>query len=44
MKWPPFRGRYLEAFSLIKMFIILIKILIKKFVPKGPIDSNPAFV
>ena len=45
-KWPPFRRRYdiiFKSISLNEKFCMLIKISLK-FVPKIPIDNNPASV
>ena len=40
-KWSPFRRRYFHMHFRDEIFCILIKISLK-FVPKGPIDNNPA--
>ena len=42
-KWSPFRRRYFQMYFREWKFCILIKIWLK-FVPKGPVDNNPALV
>ena len=42
-KWPSFRRRYFQMHFLEWKFCILIQTS-PKFVPKGPIDNNPALV
>ena len=43
-KWPPFLQEiFLKCISMNGVLCILIKISLK-FVPKGPIDNNPALV
>ena len=41
--WMPFRRRYFQMLFCDWKVCILIKILLK-YVPKGPVDDNPALV
>ena len=42
-KWTPFRRRHFQAYFFMKMLGFRLKISLK-FVPKGPINNNPALV
>ena len=42
-KWPPFRRRYVQMHFHERKFSVFIKMSLK-FVPRGPMDNNPALV